>query len=101
LWQTLELSASRLAQLRWLAIQCGFIQRLPSINAGSQPDLKVEKSLDNQRSDFLLRLFTCMVKSEQIHLHFVDGNNGGYTAAARDMKARETARRLSNKKDKD
>ena len=42
-------------------------------------------------------LFTCMVKSEQIHLHFVDGNNGGYTAAARDMEARETARRLAQK----
>ena len=42
-------------------------------------------------------LFTCMVESEQIHLHFVDGNNGGYTAAARDMEARETARRLAQK----
>ncbi len=40
-------------------------------------------------------LFTCTVKSEQIRLHFVDGNNGGYTAAARDMEARETARRLA------
>ena len=46
-------------------------------------------------------LFTCMVKSQEIHLHFVDGNNGGYTAAARDMEARETARRLANKKYKD
>lgn len=42
-------------------------------------------------------LFTCMVKSQDIHLHFVDGNNGGYTAAARDMEARETARRLAQK----
>ena len=46
-------------------------------------------------------LFTCMVKSQEMHLHFVDGNNGGYTAAARDMEARETARRLANKKDRD
>jgi len=42
-------------------------------------------------------LFTYMVKSEQIHLHFVDGNNGGYTAASRDREARETARRLAQK----
>ena len=35
-------------------------------------------------------LFTCMVRSQEIHLHFVDGNDGGYTAAARDMAARET-----------
>ncbi len=34
-------------------------------------------------------LFTCMVRSQDIHLHFVDGNEGGYTAAARDMAARE------------
>jgi hypothetical protein len=34
-------------------------------------------------------LFTCMVRSQEIHLHFVDGNDGGYTAAARDMAARE------------
>ena len=34
-------------------------------------------------------LFTCMVRSQDIHLHFVDGNDGGYTAAARDMAARE------------
>ena len=46
-------------------------------------------------------LFTCMVKSEQIHLHFVDGNDGGYTAAARDMEARETARRLAQNNQKD
>lgn len=33
-------------------------------------------------------LFTCMVRSPQVHLHFVDGNDGGYTAAARNMDAR-------------
>ena len=38
-------------------------------------------------------LFTCMVKSQEIHLHFVDGNDGGYTAAARDMEARKAQRR--------
>ncbi len=36
-------------------------------------------------------LFTCMVRSPQVHLHFVDGNDGGYTAAARDMDARRRA----------
>jgi hypothetical protein len=48
-----------------------------------------------------MALSTCIVKSQEIHLHFVDGNNGGYTGTARDMEARETARRLANKKDKD
>ena len=38
-------------------------------------------------------LFTCMVKSQEIHLHFVDGNDGGYTAAARDMELRKAERR--------
>jgi hypothetical protein len=33
-------------------------------------------------------LFTCMVRSHQVHLHFVDGSDGGYTAAARDMEKR-------------
>lgn len=33
-------------------------------------------------------LFTCVVRSPEIHLHFVDGDEGGYTAAARDMDAR-------------
>ena len=33
-------------------------------------------------------LFTCVVRSPEIHLHFVDGDEGGYTAAARDMQAR-------------
>ncbi len=33
-------------------------------------------------------VFTCMVRSQETHLHFVDGNDGGYTAAARDMAAR-------------
>jgi len=33
-------------------------------------------------------LFTCAVRSPEIHLHFVDGDEGGYTAAARDMDAR-------------
>jgi hypothetical protein len=42
-------------------------------------------------------IFTCTVKSEKIHLHFVNGDNGGYTAAARDREARETARRLAQK----
>ncbi|MCM0044558.1 MAG: DUF3095 domain-containing protein [Burkholderiaceae bacterium] len=36
-------------------------------------------------------IFTCMVRSPQDHLHFVDGNDGGYTAAARDMDARRAA----------
>jgi hypothetical protein len=36
-------------------------------------------------------LFTCMVRSQQVHLHFVDGSDGGYTAAARDMDARLNA----------
>ena len=40
-------------------------------------------------------LLTWVVKSEQIHRNFVDSNNGGYTAAARDLDARETARRLA------
>lgn len=38
-------------------------------------------------------LFTCMVRSQEIHLHFVDGNDGGYTAAARDMGERQIKRR--------
>ncbi len=33
-------------------------------------------------------LFTCVVRSPEIHLHFVDGDEGGYTAAARDMDTR-------------
>jgi hypothetical protein len=33
-------------------------------------------------------LFTCVVRSPDLHLHFVDGDEGGYTAAARDMDAR-------------
>lgn len=33
-------------------------------------------------------LFTCMVRSQQEHLHFIDGDDGGYTAAARDMARR-------------
>ena len=33
-------------------------------------------------------LFTCVVRSQQVHLHFVDGSDGGYTAAARDMDRR-------------
>ena len=33
-------------------------------------------------------LFTCVVRSPEIHLHFVDGDEGGYTAAARNMEAR-------------
>ena len=33
-------------------------------------------------------LFTCVVRSPEIHLHLVDGDEGGYTAAARDMDAR-------------
>ncbi len=33
-------------------------------------------------------LFTCMVRSPKIHLHFVDGDDGGYTAAARNMDER-------------
>jgi Protein of unknown function (DUF3095) len=33
-------------------------------------------------------LFTCVVRSPEIHLHFVDGDEGGYTSAARDMQAR-------------
>lgn len=33
-------------------------------------------------------MFTCVVRSPQVHLHFVDGNEGGYTAAARAMDAR-------------
>lgn len=36
-------------------------------------------------------IFTCMVRSPRVHLHFVDGNGGGYTAAARDMDARRGA----------
>lgn len=36
-------------------------------------------------------LFTCMVRSQQVHLHFVDGSDGGYTAAARDMDRRRSA----------
>lgn len=36
-------------------------------------------------------LFTCMVRSQQVHLHFVDGSDGGYTAAARDLDARQRA----------
>ncbi len=36
-------------------------------------------------------IFTCIVRSPQVHLHFVDGNDGGYTAAARDMDARRAA----------
>ena len=33
-------------------------------------------------------LFTCVVRSPENHVHFVDGDEGGYTAAARDMDAR-------------
>ncbi|MFM8467562.1 MAG: DUF3095 family protein [Oxalobacteraceae bacterium] len=33
-------------------------------------------------------LFTCVVRSPELHLHFVDGDEGGYTAAARDMDVR-------------
>lgn len=40
-------------------------------------------------------LFTCMVRSQQVHLHFVDGSDGGYTAAARDMEARRSAHRAA------
>lgn len=36
-------------------------------------------------------LFTCMVRSQQVHLHFVDGSDGGYTEAARDMHRRQSA----------
>ncbi len=46
-------------------------------------------------------LFTCMVKSQEIHLHFVDGNDGGYTAAARDLERRRAAHRAEQKNDKD
>ncbi len=33
-------------------------------------------------------LFTCMVRSQEEHLHFIDGDDGGYTAAARDLARR-------------
>lgn len=46
-------------------------------------------------------LFTCMVRSQDSHLHFVDGNDGGYTAAARDMLARTAARGADHDNDKD
>ena len=36
-------------------------------------------------------LFTCMVRSHQVHVHFVDGSDGGYTAAARDLELRREA----------
>lgn len=40
-------------------------------------------------------IFTCMVRSPEVHLHFVDGSDGGYTAAARDLDARRAASTLS------
>lgn len=46
-------------------------------------------------------LFTCMVRSQDIHMHFVDGNDGGYTAAARDMKSRDDARPAAHNTNKD
>ncbi len=36
-------------------------------------------------------LLTCLVRSPQVHLHFVDGSAGGYTAAARDLDRRQAA----------
>ncbi|HEV7822838.1 MAG TPA: DUF3095 family protein, partial [Burkholderiales bacterium] len=42
-------------------------------------------------------LMTCLVQSasEHRHVHFIDGADGGYTMAAREMKARIAAREVS------
>ena len=39
-------------------------------------------------------LMTCLVTSETegLHVHFVDGGGGGYTSAARQLKAARAAR---------
>lgn len=42
-------------------------------------------------------LMTCLVESasDYHHVHFIDGNDGGYTMAAREMKARIAARKAA------
>ncbi len=51
-------------------------------------DFRQRESLQWGRHLSSSALFTCMVRSQDEHLHFVDGNDGGYTAAARDMERR-------------
>ncbi len=58
-------------------------------------DLRLRESLQWGSHLSSSALFTCMVRSQEEHLHFVDGNDGGYTAAARDME-----RRAGNNKNK-
>lgn len=67
------------------------------IDVSNEQRVKIEERLEAYRhshgaawgSHFASSsLFTCMVRSQQVHLHFVDGSDGGYTAAARDMNLR-------------
>ena len=79
---------------RWRAR--GGPRALPRIEAIRR---HVEACAKAQRFDWGMNvsdtaLMTCLVSSETegLHVHFIDGGGGGYTSAARQLKAARAAR---------